>query len=68
MWIYEYSKYDRSGFLPVGPYQSREEAEGAMKDYHHRFGAVVRGPMKIESLEFLAFTSKLPPATNRSVS
>jgi len=31
MWIYEYSKFDRSGFLPVGPYKSREEGRQVRK-------------------------------------
>lgn len=57
MWIYEYKKFDRSGFLPVGPYKSREEATAAMIDYSNRFGAVVRGPREIEPLEI---TSRLP--------
>ncbi len=58
MWIYEYSKFDRSGFLPVGPYKSREEAEHAMKDYQHRFGAVVRGPIQTDRFESPALNIK----------
>ncbi len=48
MWIYEYGKFDCSGFLPVGPYHSREEAARAMKEYADRFGAIVQGPREIE--------------------
>jgi hypothetical protein len=53
MWIYEYRRFDRSEFLPFGPYHSREEAVEAMKDYADRFGAVVQGPRKIERVESL---------------
>ncbi len=51
MWIYEYRNFERSGFLPVGPYESREKAAEAMKDYADRFGAIVQGPREIEKLE-----------------
>ena len=51
MWIYEYRSFDRSGFLPVGPYESREDAAKAMEDYAYRFGAIVQGPREIERME-----------------
>ena len=52
MWIYEYSNFDRSGFLPIGPFESREEAAREMKDYADRYGAIVRGPIHVDHLEF----------------
>ena len=51
MWIYEYEKFDGSGFLPFGPYRTREEAADAMKHYAERFGAMVQGPKMIEQGE-----------------
>ena len=63
MWIYEYRKFDRSGFLPVGPYNSREEAAKAMIDYADRFGAIVRGPKEIDFLEIPVLSLK--PAESR---
>lgn len=51
MWIYEYRKYDKQGFLPVGPYHSCEEAAKEMMDYAERFGAIVQGPKEIDAPE-----------------
>ena len=48
MWIYEYKKFDGSGFLPFGPYHSQEEAADAMKHYADRFGEMVQGPKRID--------------------
>ena len=48
MWIYEYKKFDGSGFLPFGPYHSQEEAADAMKYYAEHFGELVQGPKKID--------------------
>ena len=48
MWIYEYKRFDGSGFLPFGPYHSQEEAADAMNHYAERFGAMVQGPKKVE--------------------
>ena len=48
MWIYQYKKFDGSGFLPFGPYHTREEAADAMKNHAERFGETVLGPQKIE--------------------
>ncbi len=60
MWVYEYRKFDRSGFLPVGPYNSREEAARAMKDYAERFGAIVQGPKEIDTFDLPIFARKNP--------
>ncbi len=51
MWIYEYCNFDHSGFLPVGPYETREEAAKAMRDYANRFGAIVQGPKEIDAMD-----------------
>ncbi len=48
MWIYEYKKFDGSGFLPFGPYHSQEEAADAMRHHAEHFGEMVQGPTKIE--------------------
>ena len=56
MWIYEYRKFDRPDFLPVGPFKSREEAAQAMRDYAERFGEIVQGPKEIDRMESLKFT------------
>ena len=60
MWIYEYSKFDHSGFLTVGPFDSEEEATRAMKDYAERFGANVHRPKEIDTIELLRVPLKFP--------
>ncbi|NLT67406.1 MAG: hypothetical protein GXX84_12455 [Acidobacteria bacterium] len=51
MWIYEYSRFDQSGFLPEGPYDTLEEAYRAMRDHADRFGTRVKGPRQVEDIE-----------------
>jgi hypothetical protein len=57
MWIYEYRKFDGSGFLPFGPYDSQQEAADAMRNLAERFGETVKGPIEIEQSDvpFLFF-------------
>ncbi len=69
MWIYEYGKFDCSGFRPVGPYHSREEAAKAMKEYADRFGVIVQGPREVsashlESGTFRSFTFQQDPTSS----
>ena len=57
MWIYEYRKFDLPDFLPVGPYDSREEAAEAMRDYAEQFGVIVQGPKEIAGPESMPTTA-----------
>jgi hypothetical protein len=60
MWIYEYCRFDRSGFLPAGPYKSSEEAFKAMKQHADTFGTRVQGPREIDKLEVQLLIPGLP--------
>jgi len=46
MWIYRYLRADLEE-IDMGPYDSREEAETAMKT-HASFGALCQGPIEVK--------------------
>jgi hypothetical protein len=59
MWIYEYRRFDGSGFLPVGPYDSPQAAADAMTGYAERFGATVQGPKRVDREDLSGILSYL---------